>query len=212
MLDAGYHYAGPRTFQDNQGVWGRNYVVDPTVKHPLLLPTQFVAERVYADHGNDWMEAGWAECSWKDNRQYVYEHDSVTDRWNYFDQFELSSGSAVETLVEYRPDTGTWWALYYIGDSQWAVLAEESLGFTTADHGYNRGEVYTSDDAHHPILPVSGFDKGYLKIDDIWRIWDTRYDTDIARTFPYQCDMIDQYNRFNIHSPIVLLPLVMRNW
>lgn len=30
VLDVGYHYAGPMTFQDNQGVWGRNQVVIPT--------------------------------------------------------------------------------------------------------------------------------------------------------------------------------------
>jgi len=30
-LSEGYHYVGPRTDQDNQGVWGRRYVVDPTV-------------------------------------------------------------------------------------------------------------------------------------------------------------------------------------
>jgi hypothetical protein len=62
------------------------------------------------------------------------------------------------------------------------------------------------------ILPISGFDKGYLKINDVWRFWDTRYDTDIARDSPYQCDMITEYNRFNIHSPIVFLPLTMKNW
>jgi hypothetical protein len=152
VLDAGYHYAGPMTFQDSQGVWGRNYVVDPSVKHPILpWLDQFVAERVYASHGGNWMEAGWTENSRRDDKQYVYEYDSATSEWHYFDQFELSTGSAVETLVEYRPDTDTWWALYYLGDSTWAILAEETLGFTTADNGYNRGEVYTSD-GYHPIL------------------------------------------------------------
>ncbi len=48
ILDVGYHYAGPETSQDNQGVWGRNYVVDPSVRHSPG-PTQFVVERVYAN-------------------------------------------------------------------------------------------------------------------------------------------------------------------
>jgi len=173
VLDVGYHYAGPMTFQDNQGVWGRNHVVDPNVGHPGTAH-RFVAERVYAASGTSWMEAGWAEVWWRDDEQYVYEYDSATQTWHFFDQYELSPGSAVETEVEYRPDVGTWWALYYLGGPYWALLAEESLGFATADHGYNRGEIYTADGVH-PILPLSGFDKGYLLIDGVWRFWDDRY-------------------------------------
>jgi len=210
-LSGGYHYVGPETSQDNRGVWGRNYVVDPSVGH-LPVPFQFVAERVYADYSSHdrWMEAGWAEVSWRDDKQYVYEYDSVTFEWHFFDQFTLSSGSAVETLVEYRPDVGTWWALYYLGGSSWAVLAEEPLGFSTASQGYNRGEVYTDDDSH-PVLPLSGFDTGYLKISDVWRIWDTRYSTFVRQDPPYQCDMIQEYNLFNIHSPIAFIPFVMKD-
>lgn len=212
ILDVGYHYAGPETSQDNQGVWGRNYVVDPSVRHSPG-PTQFVVERVYANDSSydNWMEAGWAEHSSRDDGQYIYEYDSVTQEWHYFDEYDLSPGLTVETLVEYRPDTDTWWALYYLGDNDWAILAEESLGFTTADRGYNRGEVYTADGTH-PILPVSGFDKGYLRIDDVWRVWDTRYSTRVDEDAPYECDIIDQYYRFNVHSPVVFLPLVVKNW
>lgn len=209
ILGEGYHYAGPMTLQDNQGVWGRNHVVDPNVGHPGPAH-RFVAERVYADSGTSWMEAGWTEIWWRDDEQYVYEYDSATHTWHFFDQYELSPGSAVEIKVEYRPDVGTWWALYHLGGSHWGLLAEESLGFATADHGYNRGEVYTADGVH-PILPISGFDKGYLKIDDIWRIWDTRYWTEIARNAPYQCNMLNRYYRFNIHSPTVFIPLVLKN-
>ena len=211
VLNVGYHYAGPMTFQDNQGVWGRNHVVDPNVGHPGTAH-RFVTERVYADSGTSWMEAGWAEVWWRDDEQYIYEYDSATQTWHFFDQYELSPGSVVEMKVEYRPDVGTWWALYYLGGPYWAVLAEESLGFTTADHGYNRGEVYTADGVH-PILPISGFDKGYLKIDDIWRIWNDQYSaqTRIDADPPYQVDMISRFYRFNIHSPLVFIPLVLNN-
>ena len=61
-LSAGYHYVGPMTFQDNQGVRGRNTVVDPNVPHPAPAGARFVAERVYANDasGDHWIEAGWA--------------------------------------------------------------------------------------------------------------------------------------------------------
>jgi len=86
VLDAGYHYAGPMTTQDNQGVWGRNTVVDPNVPHPGPAGNWFVVERVYANDASwdHWIEAGWGEVSWRDDRQYIYEFDSATQTWNFF--------------------------------------------------------------------------------------------------------------------------------
>ena len=116
----------------------------------------------------------------------------------------------VETRVYYNGSTSKWRALYYIGGSSWAVLAEESLGFTTASNGYNRGEVYNSD-GFHPALPPSTFDKGYLLINGVWRVWDNRYTTDIDEREPYQCDMKNNYNLFTIHSPVIYIPLVIKD-
>lgn len=211
-----YRYIGPQTDQDNQGVWGRRYVVNPAVSHPFLpWPKQFVVEYSYAlGPGPNWywMEAGWAEVSWRNDQQYIYQFDSNTREWHFFDQFVLGLGSAVETMVEYKPDTNTWQALLYLHDNQWAKLAEENLGFTVADVGHNWGEVYLEDgSASPPILPMSRFDKGYLKIDGVWRIWDTRYPTFVRQDPPYRCDMIEEYTNFNIHSPIILLPLIMKD-
>lgn len=156
------------------------------------------------------MEAGWAEVPWRDNRQYIYEYDYVHRQWIFFDEYVLASGSQVETDVQYDASQDLWKARYHLGDNYWRVLMTADIGFTMADHGYNRGEVYTADGVH-PILPLSSFDKGYLLINGVWRIWDTRYLSDIARDAPYQCDMIKEYNRFNIHSPIVFIPLVLKN-
>jgi hypothetical protein len=212
VLDVGYHYAGPMTTQDNQGVWGRNTVVDPNVPHPGPAGNRFVVERVYANDASwdHWIEAGWGEVSWRDDRQYIYEFDTVNNTWIFFDEYNLASGSRVETDVQYDPNLGMWKARYHLGGGYWRVLMTADIGFMTASQGYNRGEVYTADGVH-PILPLSGFDKGYLLIDGVWRIWDTRYWTVIARNDPYQCDMLTQYYRFNIHSPIVFIPLVLKN-
>jgi hypothetical protein len=54
-------------------------------------------------------------------------------------------------------------------------------------------------------------DVGYLLIGGVWRLWDTRYLTEEAEDSPYQCDMINQYYRFTIHSPVIFLPLVVKN-
>lgn len=215
-LSEGYHYVGPMTFQDSQGVWGRNTVVDPNVPHVVNPPNErFVAERVYASDvsGDRWMEAGWAEVSWRDDQQYIYlmwQSDSVNYSWIFFDEYALAPGTTVETDVQYDSSLGMWKARYYLGGGYWRVLTTADLGFNIADRGYNRGEVYTADGVH-PILPLSGFDKGYLLIDGVWRIWDTRYPTDVTERDPYQVDMINEYHRFNIHSPIVFIPLVLKN-
>lgn len=209
ILSTGYHYVGPWINSNNQGVWGRNYVVDPSVRHTVGL-AQFVVERVYANDSTyeKWMEAGWAEHWSREDSQYIYEFDSATHTWHYFDQFVISVGSPVETQVYYSSLVGKWRAIYYYGDSSWALLAEESLGFTAADNGFNRGEILTLDGVH-PLLPMSKFDKSYLLISDIWRVWDTRYLASIQSDPPYQCDMLTEYTFFTIHSPMIFLPVIL---
>ncbi len=159
IIDVGYHYVGPKTFQNNTGVWGRNYVVDPGVIHPHPEVAQFVCERVYAADDSHWMEAGWVEHSELDNRQYIYEYDSATHSWNFFvGQFSLSPGTSVETRVWYDSSISQWVAeLWWDGD--WRELATEFLGFTMADVGYNRGEIYTSVSLH-PVCPCRFSTKG----------------------------------------------------
>jgi hypothetical protein len=204
-----YHYAGPKTFQDNQGVWGRCTVVNPGLTHDGSF-NQFVAERVYADNGNNWIEAGWKEDSWRDDRQSVYVSGSfIGGDFIYFDQYLITNGSSVETMVYYDPNIAMWKALYFLGGSSWAVLRQADLGFIVAENGYNRGEAYTANEIH-PILPPSAFDIGYLLIDGVWRIWDTRYQTDEARDDPYEFDIINRYDQFIIYSPLIYLPLVVR--
>jgi len=105
VLGAGYHYAGPKTTQSNKGILGRNFVVDPGVFHGGAY--QFIAERVYASNGANWMEAGWAEVSWRGNAQYIYQYDSATQTWHFYDQYALSTGTAVETLV--KSDGNNYW-------------------------------------------------------------------------------------------------------
>jgi hypothetical protein len=132
-----YHYAGLKTFQDNQGAWGRNTVANPGLTHDGSLD-QLVAERVYADNGNNWIEAGWKEDSWRDDRQSVYVSGSfIGGQIIYFDQYPITNGSFVETRVYYDPDIAMWKALYFLGGSSWTVLRQANLGFVTADNGYN---------------------------------------------------------------------------
>lgn len=196
VRSTGYHYAGPETTSDSGGVRGRNTVVDADVAHSST--TEFVAERVYAANGSSWIEAGWAEVSWRDNHQYIYEYDYNTRTWHWFDQFQLSSGSKVETYVYYQPSNSTWYAHYYAGGGWWAQLAAENLGVSYADRGYNRAEIYT-DYASHPYLPRSRFDVGRLWDGGGWQTWTTSYSTSVGQDSPYSVDMYNQYYNFDVY-------------
>jgi len=207
-----YYYAGPRTTQENQGVWGRNYVVDPLLNQGVGYD-QFVAERVYADNGSNWMEAGWIEKSWLDDRQYIYAMDSNVPESIVYDEFNISTGSEVETQVYYNTEIGKWRATYHLGGGYWAVLREENIGFSIAENGYNRAEFWENIGVL-PLMPPSKFDKGYLLIDGVWRIWDTRFNTVVAGENdgdPYRCEMISEFHQFTVHSPMIFLPLVMKD-
>jgi hypothetical protein len=184
-------------------------VVNPTINHGIGYD-QFVAERVYADNGSNWMEAGWIEKSWLDDRQYIYAMDSNAPESIVYDEYIISTGSEVETRVYYNSEIGTWRATYHLGGGSWAVLREENIGFSIADNGYNRAEFWENIGVLR-LMPPSTFDKGYLLIDGTWRIWDTRYSTLLRIDIPYQLDMITEYTQFIVHSPIFYLPIVMKN-
>jgi len=99
LLIGSYSYAGPKTTQDNTGVWGRNRVVDTSVVHDNST-NQFVAERVYANFGSNWIEAGWSEDSWKPEGQYLYVSSAGVGDVAYY-QYPLSPGSVVRTQIYY---------------------------------------------------------------------------------------------------------------
>jgi len=206
--DEFYHYVGPSTTQNNLGLLGRNSVVDPLFVHGG--DHIFVAERVYAESaGGAWIESGWAEVSWRDNEQYVYQFDSSTMTWNLFDQYSLSPGDLVRTLVE-SIGNDIWVAELYWNGS-YHRLAQVDIGFTTASNGYNQAEIYTSVETH-PYLPRSVFDANYLyEGNNIWHIWDTSYPTVVYAYTPYAIDMLERYHWFVAYSPPgIFLPIVIK--
>jgi hypothetical protein len=156
------------------------------------------------------MEAGWIEKSWLDDRQYIYAMDSNLPESMIFDEYVISNGSEVETRVYYNTVVGKWRATFHLGGGYWAVLREEDIGFSIADNGYNRSEFWENIGVL-PLMPPSIFDIGYLLINGTWSNWDTRYNTLLRIDPPYKLDMITEYNNFIIHSPIIYLPVVMRN-
>jgi len=216
---SGYQYAGPKTTTNNYGVWGRSYVVDPSVFHNNdQYPFQFWAQRVYADNGTNTIETGWDEVSWKDSKQYVYVEgtDTLTPGQRYREWFDfgLAVGSSVEVKIYYEPSLSKWKAMLNLGGG-WAILKEVNPGFTWADNGFNRAEGYTDTGVYPAVLP-SLFDTGYLCLDSPCNNWYS-WNNDFAATTtyaddrtPYYCDMLTYFYRFVVHSHLTYLPIIRK--
>jgi hypothetical protein len=54
---------------------------------------------------------------------------------------------------------------------------------------------------------------GRLNLDGgiYWETWDTDYPTVVSEDFPYEFDMINEFDVFTVHSPIIFLPLITNN-
>lgn len=93
VADAGYHHNGGRTYGLYQGGRITVEVGNPGVDHSCGV-CQFVAARTLAQGaGGRWIEAGWAEVSWKDGARYVYTQ--ATDdgnKWHFYNQYPLVQG------------------------------------------------------------------------------------------------------------------------
>jgi hypothetical protein len=168
-------------------------VVDPQVSHTTA--DEHVVEHVYAAYGFDrWIEAGWAEVSWRDNRQYIYEFDSANNTWNWYDQYTLTPGTPV------------------IGD--YADLGSDALiGFSGANHSYNGFENY-SDRSVMTIMSPSHTDESSLYNGSLWNTWDHRFQatTQTRADGVYKMQMIADYYDFWISASGLYLPLILNNF
>ncbi|MBI4284966.1 MAG: hypothetical protein HY670_03575 [Chloroflexi bacterium] len=200
ILDStGYHYAGPNTSQDNEGVWGRFTVVDPGVRHNISPNLEFVADRVMATSliGGymKWIEVGWAEVSWRDDTRYMYEYDTARNEWYLY---SLPTGTTLEVAVLRDPGTTKWYAEYQSGGN-WYEVAYQDIGISVAENGYNCSEVFTYDGTH-PDFPSTYTDYGLLYVSGQWDWWDTSYSTNTYNDSPYDTHYTTQYYDFYVHK------------
>ena len=67
--------------------------------------------------------------------------------------YVISPGSGVETRVYYNTEIGKWRATYNLGGVNWAILGEEDIGFSIADHAYNLGD-FSGILGNIPLIPA----------------------------------------------------------
>lgn len=197
----GYHYVGPMTWSDSEGVWGRIGVVDPGVRHDIWPNTEFVVDRVYVNRvvggTQHWMEVGWAEVSWQGDYRYLYEYNSTYGQWRLI--FQVETGASIDVaLMHYSGNV--WVALWWNGN-YWVQVGYEDIGFSAADNNYNRGEIYTYD-GNHPSLPAATTSWSALYIGGVWDRWDNTYwfSTSTSNDAPYDTHYTANYYDFYIHK------------
>ena len=145
--------------------------------------------------GGDWIEAGWAECSWRPNNQYVYQYNTDDCDWYYGGTVTTND----EVQVRVRNSSGDNWRAEYWNGYYWYLLeGEKDIGFSTASRADNMGEIYTTN-AVEPSYPSSNFDVGYIYT-TYWDYWDASYTTTIAEDDPYECDVNTQYYDFDVYK------------
>jgi hypothetical protein len=88
---AGYHWNGYRT---NASIFTGGKieveVTNPDVDH--TNPPEFVANKVLSQTApGDWLEAGWAEVSWRTGHS-VYTYKTATGMWSFY-AYGLNTGS-----------------------------------------------------------------------------------------------------------------------
>lgn len=207
--DATYFYAHVHDTSTSWGVWGRMSVSDPAIPHGS--DNRHIVEHVYAtlDY-NKWIEAGWAEVNWRDDRQYIFEFDSTNQTWNFYDQYSIAKGDKVTVLVQ--NDGGTYWKARLYRSGVYNVLAQVDVGFTSVPHSFN-GFENASVPGDSSIMPPSHFDEAYLYNGTLWRTWDTTFlsTSSTQADPPFLLDMKRQFYDFYVNSPIVFVPLILKD-
>jgi hypothetical protein len=207
--DASYFYAHVHDTSTSWGVWGRMSVSDPEIPHGS--ENHHIVEHVYAtlDY-QKWIEAGWAEVNWRDDRQYIFQFDSTNQTWNFYDQYSIAKGDKVTVLVQ--NDGGTYWKAVLYRSGVYNVLARVDVGFTSVPHTFN-GFENASISGDPSIMPPSHFDEAYLYSGSVWRTWETYFLSTSSTQVdsPFLLGMKRQFYDFYVNSPIVFLPLVIKD-
>ena len=178
----GYHHLGARTTQGDEGAYIRLQVTNPEVRRAT---SDFYCSWIMIDDGvSRWIQVGWAEVGWRDDKQYVFVYDTVDNIWHFYDQFLISPGDWVIVAINYQG--GTTWATWIWWGNNWVLLDVEDIGLGSPPPYTDQfGEVYTYDGYHFSIgLPA--FKDTHILLNGAWDLWDTSY-------FTYEYNKADPY-------------------
>jgi hypothetical protein len=196
---AGYHFLGGRTSQQNWGVYSKIKVTNAGVTHDGST-NQFYAAWVMLHQDvptQQWIQCGWAEVSWRDDKQYVFTYDTQHNVWQFYDQYALTIGSSYEFYINHQG--GNTWRCWLKWNGVWTTLTDASIGFAAATYADEFGEIYTAGGVHFSV-PNTNF-VGSQIWTDTWHTWTTAYATaEYNSDTPYVTVWTTKYYDWYLHS------------
>lgn len=192
-----YHFLGAKTSQGNDGIISQIQVTDPDV--PRRSTNFYAAWIMEHRYGPDiWIQVGWAEVGWRDDKQYVFAYDTEHNEWHFYDQYPISPSMWIEVSITY--EWGTTWAAWLWWGSVWILLDEADVGFSSPEYADQFGEVYISKGRHFHVPDTSFYDT-HLLVEGSWSLWDRKYPTiEYNADRPYQTRWLNKYWNWYVHT------------
>jgi len=192
-----YHFLGAKTSQSNVGIISKIQVTDPSVKrHTTNFFAAWIMEHRYGP--DRWIQVGWAEVGWRDDKQYVFAYDTEHNEWHFYDQYPISSSTWIQVSISYRG--GTTWAVWLWWNTVWVLLDEAEVDFSSPEYADQFGEVYISNGRHF-YVPDTSFYGTNLLVEGSWSSWDTSYPTvEYNADSPYETHWLNRYWDWYVHT------------
>ena len=171
-----YKHLGAETnYGKNTGIIAQIYVTDPEVPHDGSYDYFFYSwVMIYNNARDKWIQVGWSEVSWRDNRQYVTVYDTEANQWYFFPEYSLTIGSCYYFAINYQGNGK--WAAWIWWDNEWKLLRIANIEVYSAELTGQFCEVYSRPEIWFNV-PNTRFYPTYLLIDNQWQLWTTAYPT-----------------------------------
>lgn len=194
-------FLGAMTSQSTQGIWANIKVANPSV-HRGTSDFFVASVMVHQYDPNLWIQVGWAEAGWRDDKQYVFVYDTEWDQWIFYDQFSISPDDWITVAI--NTQGGTKWAawLWNASIGIWILLQKANLGFSSAQYSSQFAEACANEGSEF-YVPETSFFLTRILVAENWDIWDTKYPTFEYNTDPpYDTHWQNKYWNWYMHGGI----------
>lgn len=200
----GYHHNGVRTAGGWRGGDATIESGNPDVDHGGN--PEFIVGRVLAVNASvEWVEAGWAEVSWRSaSPPYIYRFTQQSGVWGFPSGYPIDSGDRIDSRVHDCDGNGTCASIFW--DGQWNRVAKATNVRCHNAAGDNNCyiENYLEVNSDHPGSPHPDIGRKRHNFADVkrndgtWRDWTAEVDSYAGSVEPYDHCMIARYTAFDV--------------
>jgi hypothetical protein len=210
LLDGYYHYSQVYSLSSHLGIRSNITVTNPDIPHGFVFSNHALCHIYAAIYPDQWIETGWAEASWADDKQFVFEYDTNQNDWNVYDDIVIEPGAELMAKVEWLYNN-TWQASVVVNDLM-HILKTVDVGFTQTNfvaNGFETASRITDDPRR---MPPAHFSQAMLSNGSEWLEWNS---SNTGPTFtnvnpPYEIHVAEEFSDFVAGSPYSYLPLLRR--